>query len=172
MGDSFSKQFGSFVFIFYPKKWTMPNMAIRHTHGDIKKTYALDANMRCTKKSCEMHCPQSLLKEAIHEMLGSNEHVPIYFTELITFKTDKVLKQLSENWFIRSYNNVFTKGLTRYVFYHQCKDVNWDDNTYRKGLYDHLLPYLDVPWGCQVCKEKIPNGVLMAVKLQKANIHV
>jgi len=189
MGEAFSKQISNFVFLFYPKAWTMPHMAIRHLHGEFpRRSYSLDANMRCTKddrqkmdkvrnKQCEAVCSEELKHRAIHEMLGFgiDGYVPSYFTEKVTFKTDvkksKKWKQLSKEWHIRAYNNMYTEKEMRYVFYHDCLKKA-AENTFYKGLYMHLLPYLDRPWACQVCGTPIPNGVKMAVKLQKANIHV
>lgn len=176
--ESFSKQIDNFVFIFYTKAWTIPNMAIRHIHnGFPRKSYALDVNRKCTKigraqskgeeDSCNAVCTETMIKEAVHSMLGRTKYVPAILMETVTFKGK--LKKLSPEWYIRKYTNVYTKGETRYIFYHDCLGKA-HLNTFYKGTFDFLLPYLDIEFGCQVCGTKIPNGVLMAVRLQKANM--
>lgn len=187
IGASFSKQIDNFVFIFYPKAWTMPNMAVRHVHNLSypRNSYGIDEKGQCLKDvrvlkkldylghgRCEAICTSELRRQACHEMLGIGEDgfVPSFFTETVTFKS-LTPKRLAKEWYVRRYSNKYTKGKDRYVFYHDCLK-GAAERTFFKGLYDHMLPYLDVPWGCQVCGAKIPTGVQMAVQLKKANIHV
>lgn len=192
---SFSRQINNFVFIFYPKAWTMPNLAIRHAHGGMNRnTYALDENRRCTYvdwrnekgqlvysklrdgangRHCPAVCPDELITQAVRECLyefGSNRVVSPsrWFKETVAFKS-KALRQLSTEWYTRAYKNKYTKDETRWVFYHDCLGKA-KENTFYKGMFDHLLPYLEKPWACQVCGTEIPKGVRMAVRLQKAGI--
>jgi len=200
MDKSFSKQINGFVFIFYPKVWTVPNMSIRHVHGGhIRNTYALDADGRCTydeylpemdttkpkgkrgiihinTRRCQAVVTEELKRRAIHEMLGIGDdgHVPSYFTETVTFKTANVLTKLSPEWYVRRYKNQYTKNETRWVFYHDClKKVGMvSGDTIYKGAFDFLMPLLDIPWACQVCGTKVPSGLQLVSKLTKANIRM
>lgn len=176
---SFSKQIDFFVFIFYPKTWSIPNMSVRHLHpGYPRKSYSLDEKNRCTGTSgydrrirCEAVCTDDMTRRAVHEMLGrySSGHIPAFLKETVAFKG--ALKQLADEWYIRKYKNQYTKNETRYIFYHDCLKMA-SVNTFYKGTYDFLLPFLDVPYGCQVCGTLIPKGVQMAVRLQKANLQL
>lgn len=150
----------------------MPNLNIRHNHQGIQRTYPLDSHRQCTSKNrtmrlpngCEAQCTDEMIKEAFAYI-----QLPLeYYTGSIVFKN--TLKQLAESWYIRKYKNVYTDGKQRYVFYHRCKGLA--DNTYTKGIYEHLMAYLPKPNACQACGTEIPKGVLMAVKLQKANIRL
>lgn len=190
MGESFSKQIDNFVFIFYPKAWTMPNMAVRHVHNDWpRNTYSLDAEGRCctytkseplphgrgrrrtSPKRCEAKLTDELKRQAVHEMLGLRDDgkPPAFFNETVTFKTKNVLTKLSPEWYVRRYKNQYTKGEQRWVFYHDCLK-RAEENTFIKGQFDFLMPYFDLPWACQVCGTKVPTGLQMVSKLTKANI--
>jgi len=169
---SFSKQFGNWTFIFYPKAWTIPNMAIRHVHnGFRRKSYALGERRNClglrSDRTCNEVCPEELVGEAVKDMLP-RDHAMLH--ETVTFKSKELLR-LAPEWYVRRYNNLYTLHQLRFIFYHDCLHKA-NLNTFYKGTYDHLLPYLEVPNACQVCGTAIPKGVLMATRLQKANIHV
>lgn len=179
---SFSRQINNFVFIFYPKAWTVPNLAIRHAHGGMNRnTFALDENRQCSlvtrtpadgkrrkqqqDNRCPAVCPDNLIIQAIKECLYGGQ----WFTQTVTFKSSKALRQLSTEWYTRSYSNKYTKEKQRWVFYHDCLGKS-KENTFYKGLFDHMLPYLQKPWACQVCGTEIPKGVRMAVQLQKTGV--
>lgn len=192
MGESFSKQIDNFVFLFYPKAWTMPNMSVRHVHpatpNKARNTYPVDKDGRCTHEMinydsnkrrpkqrhsvrCDAKVTSELKRQAVHEMLGLEHGIPSWFTEVVTFKTANVLTKLSNEWYVRRYNNQYTKGEQRWVFYHDCLKKA-EQNTFLKGMFDFIMPYLDRPWACQVCNTPVPNGLQMVSKLTKANIRV
>lgn len=179
---SFSKQYGNWVFVFYPKAWTMPSMAIRHVHTGLpRNTFAIDKDGRCTTYTnvtplirCDARVTEDLKKQVIHDHLGLDNGVPEWFTETVTFKTPNIVTKLAPDWFVRRYNNQYTKDVERWVFYHDClrKSGTVAGDTFYKGLFDFMMPYLDKPWACQVCGAVIPPGLKMVSQLTKANIKI